>query len=218
MAKTGLIFDLDGVLVDTARYHFKAWKRLAEQYDVDFDEERNELLKGVSRVESLNKILEWGGKSLPEAEFNSAMERKNNWYLEFIDSMSPDEVLPGVQDFLETAKSKGYKIALGSASKNAPRILDKVGLTHLFDSIVDGNRTTRSKPDPEVFLLGASDLKLTPDQCVVFEDAQAGVQAAKAGGMMAIGIGAPEVLNKADHVVLGFAEFTLENLESLFSN
>jgi beta-phosphoglucomutase len=218
MAMTGLIFDLDGVLVDTARYHYKAWKRLAEQYDVDFDEERNELLKGVSRVESLNKILEWGGKSLPEKEFHAAMERKNNWYLEFIDSMSPDEVLPGVNDFLEHGKAKGFKIALGSASKNAPRILEKVRLTPLFDSIVDGNRTSRSKPDPEVFLLGAKDLSLNPEECIVFEDAQAGVQAAKAGGMMAIGVGSADILGEADHIITGFDDFTISSLEKLLSN
>lgn len=217
MRRKGLLFDLDGVLVDTARYHFKAWKRLAETFEVDFNEERNEKLKGVSRVESLRKILEWGGKTLSDAEFQKAMDLKNTWYLEYIDRMAPDEVLPGAERFLKEARQDGYKIALGSASKNAPHILDKVGLTPLFDAIIDGNRTSRSKPDPEVFLLGAEDLLLQPSQCVVFEDAEAGVEAAKAGGMYAVGVGSAEVLHKADKVIPGFEDLHLVDLEKHWS-
>ena len=217
MRRKGLLFDLDGVLVDTARYHFKAWKRLAETFEVDFNEERNEKLKGVSRVESLRKILEWGGKTLSDAEFQKAMDLKNTWYLEYIDRMAPDEVLPGAERFLKEARQDGYKIALGSASKNAPRILEKVGLTPLFDAIIDGNRTSRSKPDPEVFLLGAEDLLLQPSQCVVFEDAEAGVEAAKAGGMYAVGVGSAEVLHKADKVIPGFEDLHLVDLEKHWS-
>lgn len=216
MREKGLIFDLDGVIVDTAKYHFLAWRRLADTFDVDFDEEKNEQLKGVSRVESLRRILDWSGKSLPEGEFQEAMDRKNRWYLEFINQMQPDEILPGVEQFLREAKAASYGIALGSASKNAPAILQKVGLTHYFDSIIDGNRTSRSKPDPEVFLLGSEDLGLAPEHCVVFEDAQAGIEAAKAAGMFAIGIGEADVLQQADHVIPGFAQFSLAVLESIW--
>ena len=210
-----LIFDLDGVLVDTAKYHFLAWQRLAISLGVSFNEEMNERLKGISRQESLELILEWGGIRLSESDFSDAMTKKNKWYLEYIESMNPEEVLPGVRSFLEEAKKAGYKIGLGSASKNAPFILDKVLLTSLFDTIIDGNRTKKSKPDTEVFLLGALDLAIPADKCVVFEDAQAGVQAAKAGGMMAIGVGDPDVIKEADRVIPGFADFTVEDLNSL---
>lgn len=212
----GLLFDLDGVLVDTAKYHFLAWKRMADSLEVDFDEERNEKLKGVSRVESLRRILEWGGLSLTNDEFQDAMDRKNRWYLEFVEKMTPDELLPGALRLLTEAKKAGYNIALGSASKNSMLILNRTGITPFFDAIIDGNRTSRSKPDPEVFVLGAYDLNLSPTKCVVFEDAEAGIEAAKAAGMYAVGIGKPEVLDKADLVIPGFGAFGLSDLEKLW--
>lgn len=200
----GLIFDLDGVIVDTAKYHFHAWKRLANSLGIDFTEEENEQLKGVSRRGSIEKILNWGGKTLPEAEIEDLMHQKNQWYLELMGEMDESEILPGVSNILETAKQRGLKIALGSASKNAPLILDQVNLTPYFEVIIDGNVVSASKPDPEVFIKGAKGLGLSPDECVVFEDSISGIDAALAGNMKAVGIGHPETLNKAHLNLLGF--------------
>ena len=212
MAIRGLIFDLDGVLVDSARFHFEAWKRLAVSLGSDFTEEQNEELKGISRVDSLKKIANWGGIKLSEQVFADAMERKNNWYLELIQDMSPDEALSGCRAFLESAKGT-YGIALGSASRNARSILQQVELLSFFDALVDGNDTTRSKPDPQVFQLAADRLGRKPEECVVFEDAVAGVQAAKAAGMRVIGVGASDVLQEADAVIAGFAGFGPKEME-----
>ncbi len=208
----GCIFDLDGVLVDTARYHFLAWRRLANELGFDFDEKQNERLKGVGRMESLDLILSWGGMDFPLEMKKELAARKNGWYVELIQGMQPEEVLPGVRPFLEELKAKGVKTALGSASKNAPTILRKVGLEPLFDTVVDGNHTTHSKPDPEVFLLGAQKLELPPNRCIVFEDAEKGIQAALAGGFWAVGIGAPEPLQGAHLVLPGFEGLRFEEL------
>lgn len=209
------LFDLDGVLVDTAVYHYKAWKRLANTMDFDFTEEQNEQLKGVSRVESLNKILAWGKVEKSEAEREELAALKNSWYVEMINKMTPAEVLLGTVDFLTAIHKAGYKLALGSASKNSATILEKTNLAHFFDEIVDGNSVTKSKPDPEVFLKGAELLGFKPNECVVFEDAVAGVEAAKRGGMKAIGIGEKSVLTEADLVVSGLDKLTVEDLETL---
>jgi len=198
------IFDLDGVIVDTARYHFVAWKKLANALGFDFDEAFNEKLKGVSRVESLNLILEKGGVALTEAEKEDWAARKNEWYLEYIERMTADEILPGVLSFLSYCRETGLKIALGSASKNATTILERIGLLDYFDTIIDGNSTNRSKPDPEVFLLGAKDLELVPKDCIVFEDAEKGIEAALAGGFFAVGVGQREQLPMAHVVIPGF--------------
>lgn len=203
----GFIFDLDGVLVDTARFHFKAWKKLANSIDIDFTEEQNEKLKGVGREESLRKILSWGNKEVAQETFEELMHQKNQWYLEMVDAMTKDDILPGVRDFLNEARRLNLKIALGSASKNAPKILNRVEITHFFDAVVDGNHTTKSKPDPQVFIMGAEALKLSPDQLVVFEDSQAGIEAANTGGFKSIGIGASSNLPEAHKVYSG-----LENL------
>lgn len=208
----GCIFDLDGVIVDTAKYHFLAWRRLANELGFDFTEHDNEKLKGVSRVESLNLILKWGGMEKTEAEKGVLMDKKNGWYLEYIDQMKPDEILEGVMPFLMDLKSKNIKIALGSASKNAVRILERVGILNLFDAIIDGNQTTKSKPDPEVFLKGAQALGLPPSQCIVFEDAEKGIEAAIAGGFGAVGIGQSENLPEADLVIPDFIGLTIENI------
>jgi beta-phosphoglucomutase len=199
----GLIFDLDGVLVDTAKYHFLAWRRMANALGFDFNEHQNEQLKGVSRKQSLALILSWGGITLSPADFEKYMRLKNDWYLEFIQKMQPDDALPGAEIFLRQCKAAGYKIALGSASKNSRLILDKLQFTHFFDAIIDGNVATESKPNPQVFLLGAKALGLTPNQCLVFEDAIAGIQAAHNGGMLAVGIGQPEILTQAEVVYPG---------------
>jgi beta-phosphoglucomutase len=209
------IFDLDGVIVDTAVYHYKAWKRLANELGFDFTEEQNEQLKGVSRVRSLQLILGWGGVTKTEAEQTELATRKNEWYVDMINQMTPAEILPGALDFLEACRAAGLKTALGSASKNSMTILNKVGIAHLFDTIVDGNHVSAPKPDPEVFLKGAEALGVAPAECVVFEDAIAGVQAAKNGGMKAVGIGSPETLSQADLVVSGLDKMTIEKLKEL---
>jgi beta-phosphoglucomutase len=209
------IFDLDGVIVDTAVYHYKAWKRLANELGFDFTELQNEELKGVSRIRSLELILGWGNVVKSESERAELATRKNNWYVEMINNMEPSEILPGAKEFLQAVKSAGIKTALGSASKNSATILRKVGLTPLFDAIIDGNHVSASKPDPEVFLKGAAALAVAPLNCVVFEDAIAGVEAGKAGGMKVVGIGSPDVLQEADLVVAGLHEMSLEKLKQL---
>ena len=185
----GFLFDLDGVLVDTAQYHFLAWQRMAAELGIHFGEAENEQLKGVSRAESLNRILAWGGKSISEAEKQHWMTLKNDWYLELVRGMPADDYLPGAHEFLRASRAAGIKVALGSASKNAPLILERLGWIPLFDAMVDGNVVTASKPDPEVFLEGARRLGLKPEECVVFEDSEAGVEAARRGGMKVVGIG-----------------------------
>lgn len=209
------IFDLDGVIVDTAVYHYKAWRRLANQLGFDFTEEQNEQLKGISRIESLKIILNWGSVTKTEAEMQELATLKNTWYVEMITKMTPSDILPGAKEFLEEVRANKYLTALGSASKNSEMILKQIGLMHLFDALVDGNKVTKSKPDPEVFLVGAKELNVKPEECVVFEDAIAGVQAAKVGNMKAVGIGEPDVLSKADLVVKGLFEMTVEKLEKL---
>jgi len=209
------LFDLDGVLVDTAVFHFQAWRRLANELGFDFTEHQNEQLKGISRMESLDRILAWGGVSLTEGEKLAWATRKNGWYLELVNQMTPADVLPGVRDFLENLREAGIKTALGSASKNAPLILERVGIADLFDAIVDGNQTSRSKPDPEVFVLGAKVLGVPPDECLVFEDALAGIEAAHRGGMKAVGVGSAAVLTEADALIPGFTSVSLQSLRLL---
>jgi len=194
----GVLFDLDGVLVDTAKYHYQAWSQLAESHGFSFTEEDNERLKGVSRLASLEILLSIGNVSLTDKEKEEAMAVKNANYVNMISKMTPDGILPGALELLIELKKAGIKTALGSASKNAPIILEKTGLNNYLDAVVDGNRTSRAKPDPEVFLLGASDLGLKPEECVVFEDAAAGIEAGIAGGMLTVGIGHKDQLGEAD--------------------
>lgn len=206
------IFDLDGVIVDTAKYHFLAWRRLAEEFDIEFTEEDNEALKGVSRIESLKLILKLGDKQLDEATFNAALDKKNSWYLEYINKLDRSEILPGIEVFLEDIRSKGIKTALGSASKNAVVILERLNLISAFDTIVDGTKVTKAKPDPEVFLKAAENVGVPAEECIVFEDAAAGVDAAISAKMRVIGIGTPDVLGHADLVVTDLQNKTLEDL------
>ena len=206
------IFDLDGVIVDTAVYHYKAWKRLANELGFDFTEEDNEKLKGISRTRSLELILQWGGITKTEVEKEELAARKNDWYVEMISHMTPAEILPGAKAFLITCRNAGLKTALGSASKNSMMILNKIDLADLFDAVIDGNKVNKPKPDPEVFLKGAEALYVAPRECVVFEDAIAGVEAAINGGMKAVGIGSPGVLTGANLVVSGLNEMNLEKL------
>lgn len=205
----GAIFDLDGVLVDTAKYHYLAWKELAGQLGFEFTMEQNEALKGVSRMRSLELMLEAGGMSgrFSEAEKCEMAEQKNRIYVEYVKRLRQEELLPGVCELLEKMKGAGIKTALGSASKNARMILDGLGITQAFDAIVDGTMVTRAKPDPEVFLVGAELLRLPAADCVVFEDSTAGIEAAKAAGMSTVGIGTREKLPQADMVLRNVGEF-----------
>ncbi|MGA0041534.1 MAG: beta-phosphoglucomutase [Flavobacteriaceae bacterium] len=215
MTTKGFIFDLDGVIVDTAKYHFMAWNDLANSLGIAFSEAQNEQLKGVSRVDSLKKILDWGNITLTDQEFASRMTSKNQEYLSYIEQMNESEILPGVLNALLYIQSKGHLIGLGSASKNARLILEKVGLISHFDCIIDGTDVTRAKPDPEVFLKAAGALRLNPDHCIVFEDAAAGVQAANAANMISIGIGNEEFLFEADLVLSGMKEIDESMIDTL---
>ena len=216
MNKKGFIFDLDGVIVDTAKYHYKAWKALADQLGFAFTKRQNELLKGVSRARSLEILLTIGNVEASEKQKAYWMEAKNTEYLSYIEKMDESEILPDVPKVLQYLKKNENPIALGSASKNASYILEKVGLLDDFDALVDGTHVSKAKPDPEVFTKGAEACGVAPEECVVFEDAEAGVEAAIAGNMKVVGIGEASILGKADIVVPGFADFKLENLtESL---
>jgi beta-phosphoglucomutase len=206
------IFDLDGVIVDTAKYHYLAWKRLANELGFDFTERDNERLKGVSRMRSLEILLEIGGLDLDEAEKTALAEKKNRWYVEYIREMDESELLPGARECLLRLGEKGVKIALASASKNTPTIINSLNLVDLFGAVIDGNKTSKAKPDPEVFLLAAQELGVDSADCVVFEDAEAGLQAARAAGMVAIGVGDPSVLKSAHDVVAGLHAVNVENL------
>ena len=212
MKHKACLFDLDGVLVDTAIYHFQAWKNLGKNFDYELSEEQNEELKGVSRVASLDRILTWAKKEASQVEKTAWLIEKNENYLDLISNMNPDEILPGVLAFLQAIKEQGYLIALGSASKNAEIILEKTGLITWFDAIIDGNHVQKSKPDPEVFLKGAEALGVSPEDCIVFEDASAGIEAAKRAGMKSIGIGDPIVLHEANKVIPSFLGVNAGNL------
>lgn len=215
MTKKAFIFDLDGVIVDTAKYHFLAWRKLANSMGFDFTHEQNEQLKGVSRVKSLEKILAWGNKSVSEDEFNKLMVQKNEDYLTYIEKMDAQEILPDVAKTLDFLKEKEQHIALGSASKNARMILEKVNLLEKFDVLVDGNDVANAKPNPEVFLNAAKQLQANPKDCIVFEDAVAGIQAANNAGMVSIGIGDKNTLHEANYVFKNFTEITTDFLSQL---
>ncbi|WP_336129501.1 beta-phosphoglucomutase [Mesoflavibacter sp. CH_XMU1422-2] len=215
MNKKGFIFDLDGVIVDTAKYHFLAWQKLAKSIGIDFSHEQNEQLKGVSRVKSLEKILAWGNKTISEDKFNALMASKNDDYLSFIAKMNHEEILPDVPKVLNYLKEQNQPISLGSASKNARQILEKVDLLNQFDAIVDGNDVSKAKPDPEVFLIAAKSLNVNPEDCIVFEDSVAGVQAANTANMISIGIGEENVLHEADYVFSNFTEIDTAFIDKL---
>ena len=186
----GVIFDLDGVLVSTDELHYQAWKKLADELGItDFNREDNVRQRGVSRMASLEIVLEKGDKEYSEEEKVEMAERKNDYYKEMLKSLDDSAVLPGAFDTLKMLRDRGILTAVGSASKNAPLILEKTGLLPLIDKISCGLDVTKSKPDPEVFLVAASKLELTPENCLVVEDAKAGIDAAKAGGMKSLGVG-----------------------------
>ncbi len=209
------IFDLDGVVVNTAKYHFLAWKRLTADLEIKFTEADNEHLKGVSRMASLDIILEIGGRHLSQAEKEELAALKNKWYLEYISKMIPEEILPGTLKLINDLKHENIKVALGSASRNTPLILERLGLENIFDAIADGNSVHKAKPDPEVFLKAAGMLGVEAKRCVVFEDAYAGVKAALRAGMICIGIGEKSILKDAHMVIKGLSEMDLNKLSKL---
>lgn len=209
------IFDLDGVITDTAEFHFIAWRKLANSLNFDFNKEFNETLKGVSRIDSLEMILKLGGVEKTDAEIQELAVIKNDWYVDLLKGMTQDDALPGVRDLLIDLKAKGYKIGLGSASKNAVPVLKFLDMLDFFEVIIDGTKTTKGKPDPQVFQMGAEALGVKPEETVVFEDAVSGVQAALNGGFTAVGCGSPENLGHAHHVVAGLNEVTEEWISRL---
>ncbi len=217
MTRKGFIFDLDGVIVDTAKYHFLAWKNLANSLGIDFTKEQNEQLKGVSRINSLEKILNWGNKTVSADEFQKLLVQKNEEYLEYITKMDESEILPDTERILDFLFQNNQGIALGSASKNAVPILEKINLLSKFECILDGNSVIKGKPNPEVFLKAADGLQVPPTECIVFEDSIAGIQAANAADMISIGIGEQNVLNEADYVFKDFTELSVEFLKSLMN-
>jgi len=213
--RIAFIFDLDGVIVDTAKYHFLAWRNLANTLGFDFTKKQNEQLKGVSRVKSLEILLKIGNLKLSDEKKQPLLIKKNEEYLSYVNNMTSEEILPGISDVLNFLIDNKIKFALGSASKNAPLILEKVGLLTKFTAIVDGNDVSKAKPDPEVFLIGAKKLNMDPKKCVVMEDAIAGIQAANAANMISIGIGDSKVLKEANYVFEDTSKITIDFLENL---
>ncbi len=206
----GFIFDLDGVLTDTAEYHFRAWKRLADELGIPFTRQENEALRGIPRRESLLRLLK--GRAFPEDELQAMMERKNGYYLEFIRGITPRDLLPGAREFLEEARAAGLKLAIGSASNNAREVIGRLGISPLLDVVADGGSVKRQKPTPDLFVYTARQLNLPPEQCVVVEDAAAGIEAARAGGFRTVGIGPRERVGTADIVLNGLHEARLASL------
>ncbi|MDW7738813.1 MAG: beta-phosphoglucomutase [Bacillota bacterium] len=204
------IFDLDGVITDTAEYHYRAWKRLADEENLPFTREDNEKLRGVSRRASLELILK--GRSLPEEKMLELMARKNGYYRDYLESVSGKDLLPGAVDLLRELKSKGFRLALASASKNAPTVVDALGIASYFEVIADGSSVERTKPAPDLFLYAAKKLNVPPELCIVVEDAEAGIAAARQAGMATIGIGPPERVGDADFVYPSVAAIRLEDI------
>ena len=215
MSHKAFIFDLDGVIVDTAKYHYLAWQKIANRLGIDFTHEHNELLKGVSRIRSLDIILGLGNVQASQDDKNAWLQEKNEDYLSFITNMKADEILVGVVQVLDWLKAHNQFVTLGSASKNARPILEKVGILHYFDAIVDGNDVTNAKPDPEVFLKAAQLVGQPAVGSIVFEDSVAGIQAANIAGMISIGIGDKTILHEAQYNFNDFTEIDTDFLETL---
>jgi len=209
------IFDLDGVIIDTAHYHYIAWKRLASEFNINLTIEANEALKGVSRSRSLELILEMGNIHLSEEDKEKYAARKNAWFIEYIESIRPEEIFPGAKELIQAIRDKGIKVALASSSKNAPRVIELLKIKDLFDTMVDGTMITHTKPHPEIFLMAAERLGVPPSECVVFEDAEAGVEAALAAGMKCVGVGSPAQLGKANKVIAKTGDFSANELNDL---
>ena len=209
-ALDAVIFDLDGVITDTAEYHYRGWKRLADEQGWPFDRERNEQLRGVSRMESLDLIL--GDRELDPEEKLALADRKNRYYVESLEQVTPRDLLPGAHELLMQCKQAGLKVAIGSSSRNARNVLDRLQITDLFDAISDGNSVERAKPQPDLFLHAAAQLGAPPARCAVIEDAESGIAAALAGGMLAVGIGPPERVGAAHLRYDNVAQVRLEEI------
>ncbi|MFD1314830.1 beta-phosphoglucomutase [Namhaeicola litoreus] len=217
MNKNAFIFDLDGVIVDTAKFHYLAWKQLANELGFEFTEDQNEQLKGVSRVKSLEILLKIGNVSLDQDRKERLMFEKNERYLSYVANLDESEILPGIKNLLLFLKDKNIPIALGSASKNAIPILKSLALFDFFDTIVDGNDVSNAKPDPEVFLLAAKQLNIEPKYCFVVEDSLAGIQAANSVHMVSIGIGEKENLPGANHIFNSTQDLTVDFVETILN-
>lgn len=216
MSFKACIYDLDGVITDTAKYHYQSWKWVADQLEYHLTEKQNQKLKGVGRKESLEKIIKWSGNRISEADKQRYLLKKNAMYLEFIDTMTPDEVFPGFKEFNDLAKVQGIKVAIGSSSRNAIRIIDKLDLVLEFHAIVDGGMTENSKPEPDIFLLAAEKLQCDPSECLVIEDSQAGLTAAKKAGMKSILYGEDKGLKGAHLQIDDWSKADLEKFKTLF--
>ena len=208
----GVIFDLDGVIVSTDDCHYLAWKRMADEEGIPFDRTVNERLRGVSRMDSLNIILEKANAAYTDAQKEALATRKNAYYVELIGRLTPSDILPGTLEVLRELRKRNVKIAIGSASRNTPVILRQRGLESAFDAVADGNQISRSKPDPEVFVLAARLLAIAPEDCLVVEDADAGVEAALAGGMKALGVGSAAQNPRATYRAQSLADVDLNTL------
>lgn len=215
----GVIFDLDGVITDTAEYHYLAWKALAEELGIEIDRTFNEQLKGVSRTDSLERILAHGGKSeeYSETEKAALADKKNTHYVELIERITPADLLPGIPEFLEEIKANGIKIALASASKNGPMILDKLGIADDFDVVIDPSTLSKGKPDPEIFEKAAEALGFDSSEVIGVEDAEAGIEAINGAGIFSIGVGEPHSMRKANYIVADTSQLNLETIKKVFS-
>lgn len=211
----GCIFDMDGVIVDSAQHHFTSWKMIADELAISFTKKDNKFLKGLSRIDSLEMILSLGSLELNSETKQQLMEKKNSLYLDLISTIGEQEILPGVKNLILELKREGIGVCLGSSSMNATLILKNVNLFNLFDGVVDGNHTTLSKPDPEVFLKGAEILGLSPTECIVFEDAASGVEAAISGGFFTLGVGDASELSRANSIVSDLDGMTLHKLNQI---
>lgn len=213
----GFIFDLDGVITDTAEQHFQAWKKLADEMNWQFDREVNEQLRGVSRMDSIKIIMAHNNVEIPEEKLIELATRKNDYYQASLEEITPEDYLPGAKELLTHLRREGFNVALGSASRNAPKVLQQLGATGYFDAIGDGNSVEKSKPEPDIFLFAAKKLGLKPEQCIVFEDAEAGIDAAKVGGFYSVGIGPKDRVGHADVRFDSMKEATLFEIKSHFS-
>lgn len=215
MSIRAFIFDLDGVIADTAVFHFQAWKALANRLGFDIDHEFNETLKGVGRMDSLNRVLAHGNVQMSEAEKQREAQEKNDEYVELISHMTPADLLPGAREALLSVRSAGLKVALASASKNGPMIIERLGVAALFDTIVDPALLKNGKPDPEIFLKAAEQLHCAPSECIGVEDAISGIAAIRSAGMFAVGVGQPDVLTQANIVIPDLHQFDCQQFMTL---
>ncbi|MEX0314153.1 MAG: beta-phosphoglucomutase [Allomuricauda sp.] len=212
----GFIFDLDGVITDTAELHFDAWKALSDEMGWAFDHTVNDKLRGISRTDSIKVILAHNNTSLDDETLETLAAKKNEIYVKSLDEMTPDNYLPGAKELLTHLRTEGFAVALGSASKNAEKVLNQLNATAYFDVIGDGHSVSKSKPAPDIFVYGAEKLNLQPEECIVFEDAESGIDAAKAGGFYSVGIGPKERVGHADLRFDTMAEATLFEVKAHF--